>query len=62
MFHVTLVHHLLQYFDSILYTIILLYLICLGLLRAAGETSYGIWVGLIGSIQSSLFAYIFTCI
>ena len=61
-FDVTLLYNLLQYFDIMLYTIILLYLVCPSLLCAVGETSYGIQVGFIVSTQSSLFVYVFICI
>jgi hypothetical protein len=58
---VTLVYNLLQYFDIILYTITILYLVCLTLLRAIGETSYGIRVGFIGSTHGLhyFFMYLF---
>jgi hypothetical protein len=38
-----------------------LYLVCSGLLHAVGETSYGIWMGFIGSMHSLhyLFMYLF---
>jgi len=58
---VTLVYNLLQYFDIILYTITILYLVCLSFLHAVGETSYGIRLGLIRSTHSLhyLFMYLF---
>ena len=39
-----------------------LYLDCLDLLVAVGETSYGVRVGFIRSTQSSLFVCVFICI
>jgi hypothetical protein len=61
-FDVTRAYNLLQYFDIMPYTIILLYLVCPSLLVAVDETSYGIQVGFIGFTQSSLFVYIFISI